>query len=51
VLAEGGVTFMMTDMRPITSGGKIAHAALDSVALQRIVVVEAQKRWQRVSTS
>ena len=22
VLAEGSVTFMMTDMRPITSGGK-----------------------------
>ena len=40
VLAEGGMTFMMTDMRAHHfRREKIAHTALYSVSLQRIVIV------------
>ncbi|MNE62404.1 hypothetical protein D3C80_1576830 [compost metagenome] len=44
VLAERGVAFMMTDMRAHHfRWEEIAHAALDGVALQRVIVVRRPK--------
>ncbi|MNZ86750.1 hypothetical protein D3C78_1055850 [compost metagenome] len=44
VLAESGVAFMMTDMRAHHfRREEIAHATLDGVALQRVIVVRRPK--------
>ena len=52
VLAEGGAAFMMTDKaRPSPPVEEVAHAALNGAAPSASLLPDAQKRWQRVSTS